>query len=132
MRREYLLDMGADELDDYARSIGLDVTGLRSVAEKADAISESHERVADMRVLGMTLHVPLRRLHDKRLTDLFVGGQLMVSGDRELGEVIRTILGDEQADALVARVTDEDGTVDNDALAFAFTTIMTADELKNS
>ena len=41
------------------------------------------------------------------------------------------LLGEEQKAELYAACTDEDGTVDVDALALAYVKIFTSDELKN-
>ena len=45
--------------------------------------------------------------------------------------MIRLIVGDEAWDELVKAATEEDDTVDNDALGFAIASIITSRELKN-
>ena len=107
MKRSTLLRMTPEQLDGYARMLGFDVSGHETVEEKADAIEARRERVATIDVAGLSLTVPMKRLHDKSL------------------------IGDEQMDAIRVLVTDEDGTVDADGYLLVLNAINTSNELKN-
>lgn len=128
MNREQMRRMSASELDAYAKVMGFSVRGAKTVEQKASLIEERRGRAAELTVLGVNLSIPIKRLRDKRVTDL-----LAKEGrtDDETERVIRTIVGDEAWDALVDAATEEDGTVDNDALGYAVVAILTSRELKN-
>lgn len=128
MKREFLLNTSAEQLDTYARVLGFDVSGLPTIEEKVDAICERRERTAEVNALGMTFTIPIKRLHDKRVTDR-LDGDGMDAGD--FYQLMRDIVGDDQFEALVAHCTDEDGTVDNDAIAYTLGIIERSDALKN-
>lgn len=119
--------MSPADVDAYAASCGIDTTRLRGVKAKARLVQERRERVATIPVLGTTVDVPVRRMHDKRVTDAVNG----IRTDDDMAEAMRMLLGDEQWDGLVARCEDEDGAVDNDALGYACAAILSSDELKN-
>ena len=123
-----MMEMSKSELDEYANVIGIDVTGKKTVAQKVASIESARERVADIDVLGMSVAIPIKRMHDKRVSDL-VGKKLM--SDDDATELMRLMLGDDQMDSLVARATDDDGTVDIDAMGLAIARITSAEELKN-
>lgn len=128
MRREVLMEMSKSELDEYAKVIGVDVTGKKTVTQKVASIESARERVADIDVLGMSVAIPIKRMHDKRVSDL-VAKKLM--SDDDATELMSLLLGDDQMDSLVARATDDDGTVDVDAMGLAIARILGAEELKN-
>ena len=128
MRREVLMEMSKSELDEYAKVIGIDVSGKRTVAQKADAIEKRRERTADVEALGLTLAVPLKRLRDKRVADLASKRPMT---DADASELLGLLLGNEQMEALAERATDEDGPVDVDALGLAMARILASEELKN-
>lgn len=128
MRHEALLGMTEDEIEGYARSLGVSLDGVEGKADKIELIERRRERTADVRVLGMTLPIPVKRLHDKRMTDRMRGGAM---SDATFMDLMGDLLGEEGLAAVVERATDEDGTVDNEALALAYTQVITSDELKN-
>lgn len=128
MKRSTLLRMTPEQLDGYARMLGLDVSGHETVEEKADAIEARRERVATIDVAGLSLTVPMKRLHDKRLIDKYEGG---VKTNSELEDFISDLLGEEQMQSLRDACTDEDGTVDADGYMVLLESINVAEELKN-
>lgn len=128
MKRSALLEMTAAEIDRYARAVGVDTSKLRKKEAKADAIEEARARMADVDVLGMACAVPIKRMRDKRVTDLIQKERM---SDAEVVGLMRSILGDEQYEAVAERATDEDGTVDNDALGTAFAQLTGSEKLKN-
>lgn len=82
----------------------------------------------DVSVLGVDLRVPVRAAHDLRFT------QLVSKPDRtddDIETAMTMLLGEEQMGALREAATEDDGTVDQDALAFAYARILSSDELKN-
>ena len=127
MRREFLMEMTDAEIDEYAGALGVDTTRLRGQKAKLRLIEERRERVATVSALGMELEVPVKRLHDKRLTDRIRKPR---HTDEETEQIMREILGQEQFDAVVDRCTDEDGTVDVDAMALVYVKVLTSGELK--
>lgn len=128
MKRSTLLRMTPEQLDGYARMLGLDVSGHETVEEKADAIEARRERVATIDVAGLSLTVPMKRLHDKRLIDKYEDG---VKTNSELEDFISDLLGEEQMQSLRDACTDEDGTVDADGYMVLLESINVAEELKN-
>lgn len=128
MNREQMLRMSPAELDGYARAMGFSVRGAKTAEQKAALIEERRGRVAEVTLLGVTVSVPIKRLHDKRVTDLLAKGDRT---DEETERVARMIVGDEQWEAVVAAATEDDGTVDNDALGYAIVALLTSRDLKN-
>lgn len=128
MNREYMERMSAKELDEYAKSCGIDVARIKSKQDKLRIIAERRERVATVRALGIDFEIPVKRVHDKRLSDL-MNKQNMT--DEDMTEAMVMLLGQEQLDELVSACTDEDGTVDVNAMGTAYVRIITAKELKN-
>lgn len=124
-----MMEMSLEQLDQYAGACGIDATGKRTKAQKVALIEERRARVADIDALGMTLHVPVRAMHDKRVTDLLdrEGGLSEADADWLMG----ALLGEEQYQALVDRCTDEDGVVDINAVGLAFATVIRSEDLKN-
>lgn len=129
MKRDTMLAMTPQELDAYARRLGLDTSGERTVAEKADAIEGARGRKARIRALGMTVEVPVKAMSDRRVTRLLESG---VETDSDMYQLMDALLGAEQVDAIVERATDDDGTIDNHAIGMAFQAILDSPELKNS
>lgn len=129
MRHDVMMEMSLEQLDQYGTACGIDVSGRRTKAQKVALIEERRARVADIDALGMTLHVPVRAMKDKRVTDLLDrdGGLSEAEADWLMG----ALLGKEQYDALIERCTDDDGVVDVSAVGLAFATIVRSDELKN-
>lgn len=128
MRKEVLETLSASELEGYAAVIGVDVSNVKTKKARIAKIVEARERTADINALGMTLTVPIKRLHDKRVTDRLNGG---VVGDEELMEIMAAILGEDQLAKIEAHCTDEDGTVDVDAYGVILAAVINSDELKN-
>lgn len=128
MKREVLMEMSKSELDEYGKVLGVDVSGKRTVAQKADAIEKRRERVAEVEALGLTLAIPVKRMRDKRVTDLASKRPMT---DADASELLGLLLGGEQMEALADRATDGDGTVDIDAMGLAMARILAFDELKN-
>ena len=128
MRRDVMMEMSLEELDQYARVLGIDATGRASKAAKVDLIEERRGRVAEVDALGMTISVPVRRLHDKRVSDRLASGPLTDEGTDEL---FRDLVGEEQHAAVLERCTDEDGVVDVEAYGVAVARVLTSPALKN-
>lgn len=128
MKREAMMEMSKSELDEYAQVLGIDVTGKKTVAQKVDAIEKRRERVAEIDALGITFAVPIKRMHDKRVTDLAAKRPMT---DEDATELLALLIGDDQMAKLAERATDDDGTVDTDAMGFALARILSSDDLKN-
>lgn len=128
MNPEYLARMSAKELDSYAQVIGVDVSNAKTCEDKQALIAERYGRCAVVPALGIKFRIPFKRVHDKRITDLLTKDGRT---DEETEQAMRLLLGDEQLAELVEACTDTDGTIDVQAMALAFATIITSDELKN-
>lgn len=129
MNPAYLRLMSAEEVDEYGRVIGVDTSAARSAEDKVRIIEARRERAATVRALGVDVRVPKKALSDKRVTDLLAKG--VERSDAETEALMRLLVGDRQMDEIAEAATDEDGTVDNAALALAFVKVLTSDELKN-
>lgn len=128
MKHDLLLSSTSAQIDAYGRMIGVDVSGLKTKKAKVARIESVRERVADIDVLGLTLHVPIKRMHDKRITDRINDPNM---DDEKLSALMRDLLGDDQLAEVVDACTDEDGTIDTDALGIAWLSIEYSPELKN-
>lgn len=128
MRKEVLETLSASELEGYAAVIGVDVSNVKTKKARIAKIVEARERTADINALGMTLTVPIKKLHDKRVTDRLNGG---IVGDEELMEIMAAILGEDQLAKIEEHCTDDDGTVDVDAYGVILAAVINSDELKN-
>lgn len=128
MKKETLLSLTAEEIDRYAGMLGVDTTKLGAKAAKVERIEKARQRSVDIEVLGMTLTVPIKRMHDKRITDRMGAGRLT---DGQLDELMADLLGQDQVSAVYEHCTDEDGTVDVEAVALVYSSIVRSDELKN-
>lgn len=129
MRHEVLMEMSLAELDRYGGACGIDVTGLRTKALKVERIEERRGRVAEVDVLGTTLTVPVRRFHDKRVAELFAPGRDLT--DEDAATAMTLLLGEGQYAEVIDRCTDDDGTVDVEAIGCVFVTLFSDPELKN-
>lgn len=128
MRHDVLMSMSLADLDRYGSACGIDVTGEQTRERKVEVIEERRGRVAEVNVLGMTLTIPKRRLHDQRLADI-LSTKLT---DESASTAMVLLLGEEQYEAIIERCTDEDGVVDVEAIGVAFNTLFYgSDELKN-
>lgn len=128
MRRESMERMTLEELDEYGKVVGVPVGHASSAEDKMRLIERARERVATVRAVGLDLRITYKALHDKRASDLLAKPNRT---DEETDEALGLVLGDDQKAELYAACTDEDGTVDVDALAIAYVKIFTSDELKN-
>ena len=128
MRHEVLMEMSLEQLDQYGQACGIDVTGKRTKAQKVALIEERRQRMAEIDALGMTLAVPVRAMHDKRVTDLLDRGGL---SEAEADALMTMLLGEEQYERVVERCTDDDGVIDVNAVGLVFGTLITSKELKN-
>ena len=128
MKREYLEAMTVAEIESYASMLGIDMAGTSTKAQKVARVEERRGRCAEVSVLGLTVTVPLKRLHDKRVSDLAERDRLT---NEDAWSILELVLGGEQFEALVERCTDEDGTQDLEALTFAMRSILSDEGLKN-
>lgn len=120
--------MDERELEGYAKILGFTTAAADGAEAKADLIEKRREKVADLTILGIAMKVPVKRAHDRRFLDEMSEGTHTME---DLERSYRFLLGDQQYDELVRAVTDVDGTVDDDALAYAFNAILVDPELKN-
>ena len=128
MRTEALNAMTDEELEQYARTLGFTTKAAKSHDAKVRLIAKRRERGVDVSALGVDLRVPVRAAHDLRFT------QLINKPDRtddETEAAMTMQLGEEQMGALREAATEDDGTVDQDALAFAYMRVLSSDELKH-
>ena len=128
MNPEYMARMGAKELEAYAQAMGFSTAAGKDAAAKVEIINGKRERKADMTVLGVDLSVPIKRAHDKRVNDLL---NKRGRTDADVMEAFRILLGEDQMAELTKAATDEDGTYDEVAMAFAFNQILSNKQLKN-
>ena len=128
MNKDFMARMSAAELDEYGEVAGIATSPAKSAEEKARLIGSRRERAASIRVFGLDVEVPVKRARDKRVCDLLAKPNRT---DAETEEAMRLMLGDEQMTELERACTDEDGTVDIDAMALAVAKIITSQELKN-
>ena len=128
MRKETLLSLSGAEIDRYAEVLGIDTTKLKAKAAKVERIEKARQRTADIEAMGLTLTVPIKKMHDKRITDRMNVGRL---SDSQLDALMTDLLGEEQVAMVYEHCTDEDGTVDVEGVALVYGSIINSDELKN-
>lgn len=121
-------NMSAKELDLYARAMELDCSKLKGVKAKREFIKQHLTKQADIKIFGNVYTVPVKRLHDKRVSDLLNGKNLT---DDKLFEAMRLVLGDEQFDDIYAHCTEDDGLVNMASLTYAYLSVFENEELKN-
>lgn len=124
-----MMAMSLSDIDAYGKACGIDVTGLADKEDKVDYIERRRGRTAEVSVLGMTLTVPVKRLHDKRVSDLLRNGR--VPSEEAATQAMVLLLGEDQYMALVEHCTDEDGTVDVEAIGSVYGKLFFDPELKN-
>lgn len=129
MKRENIERMSDEELEQYARLLGVILDAAHTRDEKIFLVERRREKRVTVTTLGIDFDITIRRVRDKRVSDLLARGNRT---DEETDEAIRLLLGDGQYQILLDAVTDDDGVVDVDAMGLAFVRIITADELKNS
>ena len=123
------MSMSASELDRYAKACGIDTGGTKSIKAKVALIEESRERTVDIAVCGMTVTVPMRNLHDKRIGDRIERGALNDNAEAE--RLMIDLCGQDQWEAIIERCTEDDGVVDIDALGLIIASVVTSGKLKN-
>lgn len=128
MRTEALNAMTDEELEQYARTLGFTTKAAKSHDAKVRLIAKRRERGVDVSALGVDLRLPVRAAHDLRFTRLISKPDRT---DDDIEAAMAMLLGEEQMGALREATTEDDGTVDQDALAFAYARIISSDELKN-
>lgn len=128
MNKEFLARMSSEELDEYAKCLGIELRPAKTKEDKIALITRRRERTAQVSALGMDFDIPIKRAHDKRIIDLM---EKPDRTDEETYEVMALFLGEQQFEKLIEACTEEDGTIDIDALGIAFVKIITSDELKN-
>lgn len=121
-------NMTAEELEGYAQAMGFTLKACSDKADKIALIQRRRAREVAIEVLGLELSVSVKRYRSSKFGDL-INKRGRTSA--ELIEAFRGLLGDSQFDALMHACADEDGEVDEDALAYVFATILKNDELKN-
>lgn len=128
MNTDYMRKMSADELEAYAKQMGFTVAAGKTIEDKIAIIEAKRSREVDLTLLGVPVSVPIKRMYDKRVTDLLAKKNRT---DDETMAMFRLIVGDEACDEVVAAATEDDGTVDNNALGYAIATLVTDKDLKN-
>lgn len=127
MKKEYLLKMSDADLDGYMKFLGINSKSAKSQEAKIELIERRRAKVETIEVLGIPIEVSVKKLHDRRILDAYNAAKT----DADMEGVVRQIIGDEQMEVLAEAATDEDGTVDVDALGYAVATIITNKKLKN-
>lgn len=128
MNPDRMRSMSASELDAYAEALGFSARAGRTADAKIKIIEERRGRAAELSVLGVQLSVPVKRAHDGRFS------ALLDKKDRtndDVRDAFVFLLGEEQHAELVAAATDEDGTLDEAAIAYAYNALLDSRELKN-
>lgn len=128
MNKAAMERMSAKELDEYGAILGIEMRPAKTEAEKIALICTRRERTATVCALGMQFEVRMKSLSDKRVTEILQANERT---DEDVLTVLDLMLGEEQFAQLMEAVTDEDDTIDVNALAYAFVQIVTSDELKN-
>lgn len=127
MNKEYLLKMSDEELTGYMKTLGISPKATKTREAKIELIERRRAKVETIDVLGIPIEVSVKKLRDRRVLDAYQAA----TTDAQMEAVARQIIGDEQMDALAVAATDEDGTVDVDALGYAIATILTNKKVKN-
>ena len=124
-----MMSMSLTDIDAYGKACGIDVTGLTEKEDKIDLIERKRERVVDVPAIGMTLTVPVKRLHDKRVSDLLRSGHM--PSEEAATKAMVLLLGEDQYARLIEHCTDEDGTVDVEAVGSVYGKLFFDPDLKN-
>lgn len=127
MNKEYLLKMSDEELAGYMKMLGISSKATKTREAKIELIERRRAKTETIDVLGIPIEVSVKKLRDRRVLDAYQAA----TTDAQMEAVARQIIGDEQMDALAMAATDEDGTVDVDALGYAIATILTNKKVKN-
>ena len=127
MNKEYLLKMSDEELAGYMKMLGISSKATKTREAKIELIERRRAKTETIDVLGIPIEVSVKKLRDRRVLDAYQAA----TTDAQMEAVARQIIGDEQMDALAVAATDEDGTVDVDALGYAIATSLTNKKVKN-
>lgn len=128
MNKEAMQNMTAEELEGYANSMGFTLKACKDKADKIALIQRKRARAVTVEVLGIELSIEVRRFRNSKFADV------ISKRDRtsaELMDAFRCLLGDSQYESLLAACAEDEGELDEDALAYAFAKILQSDELKN-
>ena len=128
MNPEYLNRMSEAELDEYAKALGFTAKAAPDKSAKIDMITRRREKVVTVSALGIDFDIPVKRAHDKRVADLLTKP---TRSDEEAEKAMQLLLGEEQFTELANACIEDDGTVDVEAMGYAYVRILTSDELKN-
>lgn len=128
MKRSILERMSESEIDEYAKVLGVELAPCETLEEKIDMIERRRERCAVVSALGIDFEIPIKRVHDKRISDIITNPK---ATDEDTYKAMNLLLGDSQTRRLIDACTDDDGTIDSDALGLAFVKILTSKSLKN-
>lgn len=128
MRKEILEQMSDAELVDYARTLGIKAGDVHKAKDKVSLIFNRWEREEEITVYGETFKVKAKTLKDKKFVDLVAAPN---ATDEQMAEALLILLGEEQVKKLYELCTDEDGTVDINAVGIAFAQIVSSPQLKN-
>lgn len=122
-----LQSLTVDELEDYAQTLGFTTRSAKTKEAKIKFISKKYERIQPITVLGIELEIPVKR----RMSSNFI--ELIEKSERSRDDVVEAftyLLGEKQHQTLVEVATDDDGTIDDAALAFAYNAIIYNGDLK--
>lgn len=128
MNKETMQNMTVEELEGYANSMGFTLKACKDKADKIALIQRKRSRAATVEVLGLELSIEVKRFRNSKFADVISKRDRTSS---ELMDAFRCLLGDSQYESLFAACTEDEGEVDEDALAYAFAKILQSDELKN-
>ena len=128
MRRETLERMTEGEIDELGKTYGIELAPCTTLEEKIDMIERRRSRSVFVTVFGIDFEIPIKRAHDKRIADIMNNP---VVSETDADEVFRLLLGDAQTRKLVDACTDDDGTVDIEAIGLAYVKLVYSDQLKN-
>lgn len=127
MKREILQTLTADELDEYAESIGAKTSDLNPKQAKVDAIVAYEHRTIEVSALGFDAKIDITKFNDMRNAEREFDTSSMAGAKAAM----EWLLGKDQSDALIAHVTDEDGVQDGGAYAYICTKMQDAITSKN-
>ena len=130
MKLENLKRMSAEELDEYAELLGINVGSFKKATSKADAIERNRKKMVTIKVAGLELEVEAKRIYDKEINDLLALYGNGKATDEDCLKALNILIGDEQMHEVVDACIDDDGMYDTAALAYIFTKVITSKELK--
>lgn len=128
MKREILECMSEGEIDELAKTYGIELAPCKTLEEKIDMLERRRSRSVIVPIFGMDFEIPIKRAHDKRISDIMNNPN---GSDSDADEVFRLLLGDAQTRKLVDACTDDDGVVDIEAIGLAYVKLIYSEQLKN-